>query len=87
MHKDAKEVILKHEEDDTKPFDKVIHATAHPSIVLARRTVPGTPVQGFIPPIHTYWVRHADEDDFERRGAKRGATEKENLPIAKRRKL
>jgi hypothetical protein len=87
VHEDAKGVILKHEEDDTKLSNKVIHATAHLSIVLACRTVPGILVQGFIPPIHTYWVRHANKDDLERRGAKWGVTEKENLPIVKRRKL
>jgi hypothetical protein len=80
--------IIKEENSEAKPSDQIIcAAAAHPAVTLARRTTPGAHVEGSIPPIHTYWVRDADKQDFERRHATRRSPFKENVPVAKRRKL
>jgi hypothetical protein len=72
---------------DVKPSDQVIHATAHPSVTLARRVTAAPRVPGFIPPIHTYSVRHAEEEDFKRKGVEWRSPLKENMPIVKRKRL
>jgi hypothetical protein len=80
--------IEKKDNTNVKPSDQIIcTAAAHPAVTLARRTTPGARIEGSIPPIHTYWVRDADKQDFERRDATRRSPFKENVPIAKRRKL
>lgn len=80
-----KEGIPKRETDQLAPSADSVHVKAYPSVVLTHRSTPGSQSQESIPPIHTYNVRHADNDDFKRRGLKR-ACDKENLGPAKQRK-
>ena len=87
---DSEGEIPKEEEPDLPPG--TLRATALPSIVLARRVVPGSRLEGLIlPPVHTYSVRHVNEDDFNeddfKSGAKRNSELKENIHPVKRRKL
>lgn len=88
---------VKYEESDTKVPNKReipvkdepadIYAIAKPSIVLAHRIVPGPRPEGFVPPIHTYSIRDANEEDFRTMGGKRRGSFKENIDPIKRRKL
>ena len=80
------DIVKEENNTDTKASDQVIRATAHPSIVLSRRFVQGSQIQGAVPPVHTYLVRQIEEGNAERRGAKRRSLSKENVPIVKRRK-
>ena len=84
----VEDTVKKEDSTNIIPQKIICSAVTHPLVTLAHRSTPGACIEGSIPPIHTYWVRHANKGDFERKEATQRSPSKENmLPIVKRRKL
>lgn|ERR1700722_1328818 len=84
LKEEEDEKIPKEEQEDSQLPDGTVHTTATPSIVLSYRMITGSHEE--YNNIHTYQVRDANEDDFERVG-KKWYILKENIQPKKHRKL